>query len=69
MARGNPIGLDIGSVSIRAVETGRAKDGAVMTHFGQVPVPPGAVQGGVIQDANAVTKALRTLWACSKFHT
>jgi type IV pilus assembly protein PilM len=67
MAGANPIGLDIGSVSIRAVETARGKDGPVIINFGQVALPLGAVQGGVVHDDKAVTQALRHIWATSKF--
>ncbi|NJC74197.1 type IV pilus assembly protein PilM [Planosporangium thailandense] len=67
MATGNPIGLDVGSTSVRAVETSRGKDGAVITAFGRVPLPDGAVQGGVIHDEKAVTLALKELWSTTKF--
>jgi type IV pilus assembly protein PilM len=66
MAATNLIGLDIGSVSIRAVETTRGKDGPVIANFGEVPLPEGAVQAGVIHDEKAVTTALRHLWASTK---
>ena len=69
MATANPIGLDIGSSSIRAVEARRGKDDHTLINFGQVPLPPGAVQGGVVQDPAAVTAALKQLWAASKFGT
>lgn len=69
MASVNPIGLDIGSSSIRAVEVRRAKDGHTLTNFGQVPLPPGTVQGGVVQDPGTVTSALRQLWTACKFAT
>lgn len=64
-----PIGLDIGSSSIRAVEVRRAKDEFSLSNFGQVPLPPGTVAGGVIQDPGAVTAALKQLWAACKFGT
>jgi type IV pilus assembly protein PilM len=64
-----PIGLDIGSSSIRAVEVRRVKDEYSLTNFGQVPLPPGTVQGGVLADPIAVTSALKQLWAACKFTT
>jgi type IV pilus assembly protein PilM len=67
MAATNPIGLDIGSMSIRAVETSRGKEGPVITNVGEVLLPEGAVHAGVIQDAKVVTAALRQLWATAKF--
>lgn len=69
MATATLVGLDIGSVSIRAVEITRRKDNPVITNFGQVPLPGGAVQGGVIQDPQTVTQALKHLWASTKFRT
>lgn len=69
MASISLIGLDIGSSCVRAVETVRSKDGAAVTNFGEVPLPPGAVVGGVIQDDKAVTAALRQLWATGKFRS
>jgi type IV pilus assembly protein PilM len=69
MASVNPIGLDIGSSSIRAVEVRRAKDEYILTNFGQVPLPQGTVQGGVLEDPLVVTSALKQLWAACKFNT
>jgi type IV pilus assembly protein PilM len=69
MARQNPIGLDIGSTSVRAVETSRGREGPSVTRFGAVPLPPGAVQGGVVQDAAALTAAVRQLWSMARFGT
>jgi type IV pilus assembly protein PilM len=69
MANANPVGLDIGSMSIRAVETRRTKDGPVVTNFGYVLLPPGAVSGGVVHDPTVVTGALRQLWAGTRFGT
>ena len=64
-----PIGLDIGSSSIRAVEVRRNKDEFALSNFGQVPLPAGTVTGGVIQEPGAVTAALKQLWAACKFST
>ena len=69
MASVNPIGLDIGSSSIRAVEVRRGKDDHSLTNFGQVPLPPGTVQSGTVQDPVAVTSALKQLWAACRFDT
>ncbi|HET9516408.1 MAG TPA: type IV pilus assembly protein PilM [Actinoplanes sp.] len=69
MATTNPIGLDIGSSSIRAVEVRRSKEDHSLINFGQAPLPPGAVAGGVLQDPGAVTAALRQLWATCRFGT
>jgi type IV pilus assembly protein PilM len=67
MAGATPIGLDIGSSSIRAVEVRRSKDGYSLVNFGQLPLTPGTVAAGVVQDPVAVTAALKQLWAASRF--
>jgi type IV pilus assembly protein PilM len=69
MASTSLIGLDIGSSCVRAVETTSGKDGPAIANFGQVPLPPGAVIGGIIHDDKAVTAALRRLWATTKFRS
>ncbi|GAA0449260.1 pilus assembly protein PilM [Actinoplanes capillaceus] len=69
MAGAPPIGLDIGSSSIRAVEVRRSKDDYSLVNFGQFPLEPGAVSAGVIQNPAAVTAALKQLWAACKFGT
>jgi type IV pilus assembly protein PilM len=67
MARHYPIGLDIGSTSVRAVEITRGREGPAVTRFGTVPLPAGAVQGGVVQDAVMVTAAIKQLWSTARF--
>ncbi|MER7279717.1 type IV pilus assembly protein PilM [Dactylosporangium sp. NPDC000244] len=69
MAAVNLIGLDIGTVSIRAAETSNSKDGPVISNFGHILVPPGAVQNGAVQDEPAVTAALKQLWSTFKFRS
>ncbi|MCW2496935.1 type IV pilus assembly protein PilM [Jatrophihabitans sp.] len=64
-----PIGLDIGSTSIRAVEVARTKDRPVINNFGQALLPPGAVEGGVVKDERAVSAALKQLWTSQGFST
>src|SRR3954447_14695369 len=64
-----PIGLDIGSSSIRAVEGRRSKDGYALSNFGQIALPPGTVTGGVVQDPVQVTSLIKQLWAGCKFGT
>ena len=70
MAGVNPIGLDIGSIrpSARWRPAAR-KDEHSLSNFGQVPLPAGAVHGGVVHDPVAVTPALKQLWAACKFGT
>jgi type IV pilus assembly protein PilM len=69
MAATNLIGLDIGSMSVRAVEISRGKDGPAITNFGHAVLPDGAVQAGAVTDDKAVIAALRQLWATTKFRS
>jgi len=61
------IGLDIGSTAVRAIQAGRSRPVPAVTQFGQVPLPSGAVQAGVIHDDKAVTAAIRQLWGSTRF--
>lgn len=67
MAGATPIGLDIGSSSIRAVEVRRSKDDYTLVNFGQFPLEAGTVVAGVVQNPAGLTVALKQLWAASKF--
>lgn len=67
MSTGTLTGIDIGSTSIRVVETSRGRADVSVANFGQVELPPGAVQGGLIIDPAAVTAALKQLWSKNKF--
>jgi type IV pilus assembly protein PilM len=69
MAATTVIGLDVGTTSVRAAESSRGKDGPVITLCAELPLPMGAVVGGVIQDDKAVTAAVRRLRSAYKFHT
>lgn len=69
MAAGKLIGLDIGSTSVRAVETSNRKERPAIVNFAQAALPPDAVQAGVVQDERAVTLALKQLWAKAKFRS
>jgi type IV pilus assembly protein PilM len=66
---GTLIGLDIGASSVRATETRRGKDGQAISNFGHLPLPPGAVQGGVVRDPQVVTMTLKHLWSSNRFRT
>lgn len=56
------VGLDIGRTAVRAVELKGGSKRPTVRRSGRVALPPGAVQGGTIKDADAVTDALRELW-------
>jgi type IV pilus assembly protein PilM len=57
------VGLDIGSTAVRAVEL-TVSDGSlpVLEAYGQVGLPPGAVDNGEIQDRAVVGAAILRLW-------
>lgn len=72
MAAPVQIGLDIGSTSVRAVETSRGKGGkgpASVTTFGQADLPAGAVRAGSIHDAEAVILAIKQIWSEHAFRS
>lgn len=73
MAKSVAIGLDIGTSHVRAAEVqfsgsaGGRRSGVTLTRFGQVPLPPGAVREGEVEEPTSVTAAIRRLWAEQKF--
>lgn len=56
------IGIDIGSRSIRLVKLTGTKDKPVLSQFGSIGLPKGAVSGGEIVDVQAVSEALQNLY-------
>jgi type IV pilus assembly protein PilM len=66
MAR-RPIGLDIGSTAVRAVELAGGGGKPNLLRIAQQPLPPGAVAGGEIRDPGLVADAIRELWHMGKF--
>jgi type IV pilus assembly protein PilM len=63
------IGLDIGTSGVRAAELAIGKNGITLEKFGQVALPEGAVKDGEVINADAVTDAVKQLWAHTKFTT
>lgn len=56
------IGLDIGTDHVRAAQVKMTGSGPVLTAYGHVDVPMGAVADGEIVDAAAVSSAIKELW-------
>lgn len=56
------VGLDIGTSAVRAAELDLASNPPVLTTYGQVGLPPGAIVDGEIQDVSAVSDAITRLW-------
>jgi type IV pilus assembly protein PilM len=67
MAERRMIGLDIGSGSVRAAEVTMCHGRLCLHNFGQVALPVGAVEGGAVLEAAAVTLAIQRLWKERKF--
>src|SRR3989442_6665671 len=63
------VGLDVGTHAVRAVELTLGRDRPVLTGFGQVALPVGAVQHGEILDPGLVSASLRRLWAEAGFRS
>jgi type IV pilus assembly protein PilM len=57
-----PVGLDIGTDFIRAAQLKSTSGGFVLTKYGWVAMPFGAVVEGEIVDPEAVSGAIRELW-------
>ena len=55
------IGLDIGSHSIKACELTPSGSGFRLVSLGSALLPPNAVEDGILQDPDAVAKAINTL--------
>jgi type IV pilus assembly protein PilM len=64
------VGLDIGSVSLRAVELKNAdKAKPVVSKFAEVPLPEGSVRRGEVLEIGTVATAIKRLWANGGFST
>jgi type IV pilus assembly protein PilM len=61
------IGLDIGTSGVRAAELSFGKSSVTLERFGQVALPEGAVRDGEVLDTDAVSTAIRQLWAHTRF--
>jgi len=57
-----PVGLDIGTDYIRVAQIKQSGSGNVLTAYGSVTMPFGAVVEGEIVDPDAVSTALKELW-------
>ena len=62
------VGIDIGSVAIRAVELrdpGKAKP--TLLRYSELPLPAGAVSRGEVIEQNTVSSVLKRLWSTGGF--
>jgi len=63
------VGLDIGTSAVRAAELDVSSKPPQLINYGQIGLPPGSVVDGEIQDATAVSEAVRRLWKNGQFST
>lgn len=63
------VGLDLGTSAVRGAELVIGKARPVLTRFGQIEVPPGAMRDGEVVDPAAVGDALSRLWKQAGFKT
>jgi type IV pilus assembly protein PilM len=62
------VGIDIGSVSLRAVEVSKpSKSQPTLLRYQEMPIPVGLVSRGEVIDAEGVANALRQLWVLGGF--
>jgi type IV pilus assembly protein PilM len=61
VAKGNLVGLDIGSSSVKVCQLKESKRGFALQSFGMIPLPPEAIVDGSIMNATAVVDAIREL--------
>ncbi len=64
------VGIDIGSVSVRAVEVKNADTAKpVISRYFEMPLPDGSVRRGEVLEIGTVTTAIKRLWANGGFKT
>ena len=56
------VGLDIGSNSIKLAEVDSTPKGHILNRFRQIPVPPGTIVDGVVEDPGALAATLKELF-------
>ncbi|HUV51238.1 MAG TPA: type IV pilus assembly protein PilM [Anaerolineae bacterium] len=65
----NLVGLDIGSRVLKASEIVETKSGHSLQHFGMLDMAYGAIEEGVIKDADKVAASIRKLFNENDFKT
>jgi type IV pilus assembly protein PilM len=67
--RSHLIGLDMGSRAVKASEIVETKGGRRLKHFGMLDIAYGAIEEGVIKDADEVAASIRKLFNENSFKT
>jgi len=60
--KGSPVGLDIGSRTIKAAEVIETKKGQTLKKFGMTDIAPGLIEEGTINDPESVAESIRQLF-------
>lgn len=60
--KASPVGLDIGSRTIKAAEIIETKKGQVLKKFGMTDIAPGLIEEGTINDPEDVAESIRQLF-------
>jgi type IV pilus assembly protein PilM len=60
--KASPVGLDIGSRTIKAAEIVETKKGQVLKKFGMTDIAPGLIEEGTINDPEDVAESIRQLF-------
>lgn len=63
------VGLDIGSRVLKASEIEETKSGHCLEHFGMLDIAYGAIEEGVIKDADQIAASIRKLFNENSFKT
>ncbi|MBC8200222.1 MAG: type IV pilus assembly protein PilM [Desulfobacterales bacterium] len=63
------VGLDIGSGALKASEIVETKSGHCLQHFGMLDIAHGAIEEGVIKDADEIAASIRKLFNENSFKT
>jgi type IV pilus assembly protein PilM len=56
------VGLDIGSNSLKLAEIVSTSHGHILNRFRQIPVPPGIIVDGVLEDTSALSAIIKELF-------
>jgi len=63
------VGLDIGSRVLKASEIKETKSGHCLEHFGMLDIAHGAIEEGIIKDADEIAASIRKLFNENSFKT
>lgn len=66
MARGNVLGLDIGSSSVKVCQVKETKRGLQLQSYGMIALPPEAIVDGSVMNSTAVVDAIKELIASQR---